>query len=81
MLFKTLFASSLATSAIAGYNPATPEQRSSVADWDAVMKKVAEGYDYEVHETLTEDDWVLTLFRIIPREDRAKERNGRTVLF
>ena len=45
------------------------------------MRKQAPGYDWEVHETVTEDEWVLTLFRIIPREVGSRERNGRTVLF
>ena len=78
MFIKTLFAASLATSAIAGFNPATPEQRAAVKTWDALMQQA--GYNYEVHETSTDDDWQLTLFRIIPRVDPWYP-NGRAILF
>jgi len=78
MFLKTLFAASLATTAIAGFTPVTPEQRATYPAWDTVMRQA--GYDYEVHETVTEDEWVLTLFRIIPR-DGANKRNGRTIHF
>lgn len=44
------------------------------------MKNFAPGFDYEIHRPVTDDDWVLTIFRIIPSKD-AMERNGRSVLF
>ena len=67
---KKIFATSLLSyAAIGAYSPATDEQRALVPEFDQVMKSMAAGFDYEVHESITEDEWVLTLFRIIPRKD------------
>ena len=41
----------------------TTEQRASVKVWDDLMVKY--GYDYELYKVQTEDQWELSLFRII----------------
>ena len=37
------------------------------------------GYDYEIYNPVTEDEWTLSLFRILPKSSDTKP-NGRSVL-
>ena len=41
------------------------------------MKKY--GYEYEVYNPVTEDEWTLSLFRVVPKNPYTKP-NGRSVL-
>ena len=49
----------------------TAEERESVKFWDDLA--VQFDFDYEMHTAVTDDDWELTLFRIIGRVGVEKE--------
>ena len=82
-MYKTFSMAAFAATSLA-YKPPTDTERASVKEWDDIMKSY--GRDYEIHRTKTDDDWELTLFRIMPQADKAKSDdahigNGRSVLF
>jgi len=76
-MFKKIFTATLAALTQA-YDAPTQAERQSVHDWNFTMKML--GYDYEIHNPVTEDEWVLTMFRILPKRSDTKP-NGRSVLF
>lgn len=41
-------------------------ERASVQDWDDMAVKYS--FDYEIHEAVNEEQWTLTMFRIIGRD-------------
>lgn len=49
----------------------TEKERRKVKEWDDML--VSRGYDYEIYYTETDDEWLLTLFRILRRPDIGKE--------
>ena len=60
---------------VVAFNPPTPEERQSVKLWDDTMKHF--GRDYEMHKVTTEDDWELTVFRLMPSSE-AKQQGEKS---
>ena len=73
---KTFVSSALAATSLA-YTAPTQAERNAVKEWDSIMKSY--GRDYEIHKVTTDDDWELTLFRIMPKD--PTQVVGRSVLF
>ena len=58
----------------------TTEERESVKFWDDLAVQFS--FDYEMYTAVTDDDWELTLFRIIGRVGENKAASTKPpVLF
>ena len=81
-MFRSIAAAVIAATT-AAYKEPTQEERDSVKRWDNTMKYF--GRDYEMYKATTDDDWTLTLFRILPSSHESLDLNGenrrRSVLF
>ena len=53
----------------------TAEERKSVKYWDDLA--VQFGFDYEIYTPVTDDNWVLTLFRITGRVGEEKKASTK----
>ena len=63
-MFKSIAAAVIAATALAFKEP-TAAEKESVKMWNDTMEYF--GYNYEIHKATTDDDWELTLFRVIPK--------------
>jgi len=73
----------LLSAATLAYKAPTSAERQKVKVWDDLMKTY--GRDYEIHTVTTDDQWDLTLFRLMadlsaPKNDTFKANNERSVL-
>ena len=69
-------AMALVASSVTAY-PSTRD-RASVQAWDDIMTNW--GYDYEMYNVTTEDEWELTLFRITGKVgEESTARRARTL--
>lgn len=75
-MFKSIASALIAASALA-YTAPTQAQMDSVKEFDTVMKHY--NRSYEVHNVKTDDDWELTLFRVMPAN--VNQKTERSVLF
>lgn len=58
------FAAAILFGTTHAYTAPTQEQRDAVKAWDDIMTSYKR--DYEIHKATTDDDWELTVFRILP---------------
>ena len=75
----------LLSAATLAYQAPTSAERQRVKEWDDMM--TAYGRDYEIHTATTDDQWDLTLFRIMPdskavvSSDTFLASGDRSILF
>ena len=67
---------SLAMLAVAVIAMPTAEERAKVKAWDDLA--VQWGYDYEMYQVPTADDWILTMFRITGNHNIVRSENPMT---
>ena len=67
---------SLAMLAVAAVAMPTAQERAKVKAWDDLA--VQWGYDYEMYQVPTADDWILTMFRITGNHNIVRSENPMT---
>lgn len=75
-MFKSIAAAVIAATALAFKEP-TAAEKESVKMWNDTMEYF--GYNYEIHKATTDDDWELTLFRVIPKYE-SEESHGSVLV-
>ena len=77
-MFKSIAAAVIAATTQAALP--TNAERFEVQAWDTTMKYFERDQYYEIYKTTTEDDYVLTLFRLLPKTDTPPPKKGTILL-